>query len=129
MIDHARGASAKRKRFNCAKIPPASAIVPIDPRAISKLTQIDPMSPKEIEQAYRALGPVPEFWGRATWVDRLNTFDRFIAHGGIEADVLRTIERILTAEEFQDYIALDPALYELLMVAFQGEHETYELQA
>lgn len=87
------------------------------------------MSPKEIEQAYRALGPAPEFWGRGTWVDRLNTLDRFVANGGIEADVLRTMKRILTAEDFQDYIALDPALYELLMVAFPVQHETREFQS
>jgi hypothetical protein len=87
------------------------------------------VSPKDIEQAYRALGPAAEFWGHGTWVDRLNTFDRFIANGGIEANVLRTMKRILTTEDFQDYVALDPARYELLMAAFPVEHETYELHA
>jgi hypothetical protein len=91
--------------------------------------EVDPVSPKDIEQAYRALGPAPEFWGHGTWVDRLNTFDRFIANGGIEANVLRTMKRILTTEDFQDYVALDPARYELLMAAFPVEHETYELHA
>lgn len=72
----------------------------------------------ELRRRYEALGPLPQFPGGRSWVDRIDTFENFVTYG---PDVTRLFAAL--RQRFSDTSDAElgrdcPPLFRLLMQAF-----------
>lgn len=75
------------------------------------------MTPDDYKERYDSLQPLPDTGWDITWVDRLRTWEDFLARGAEVAAVLRK-NQISAANYELDMRGLAPGLHDLLMEAF-----------
>ena len=72
----------------------------------------------ELRRRYEALGPLPQFPGDRSWVDRVRGFDGFVEYGADVADYMRKTGRGPGTPDDESIVRDCPALFRLLMQAF-----------
>lgn len=83
------------------------------------------MNRDEIQIAYAALPPMPEFPFERVWCQRLNTFEKFMQFGPYQAQCLRDITR--DQRDVEQFRCSHPAMWDLMMAAFPpGPHRVRE---